>query len=184
MDLDGDSSREIILTQSNARSSSHIVVYREDGSLFASGEPTRQGFRWRHQLAVGRFIEGSPQKMEFIRTPHIGGIMEIYAVEQERLVIQAELSVYSSHQIGSRNLDSALAAAFDGDGRTEIIVPDQSQMVLAGIEMVGAELLVAWEVPVGGRLSTNMAAVELPTREIALGVGQVGGGMRIWNPIK
>lgn len=182
VDLDGSGEREIIATQSNAHSGARIVVYREDGSLFVSGEPIGQGFRWRHQLAVGQFIEGGPQEIAVIRTPHIGGVIEIYAVEQDRLVIQAELSGYSSHQIGSRNLDGALAGDFDGDGQIEIVVPDQSHTVLVGVEMVGAELEVAWEAPVGGRLSTNITAAELPTGGIALGVGQDLNRLRIWLP--
>lgn len=182
VDLDDDGEREIIVTQSNASSGARIVVYREDCSLFASGETIGQGFRWRHQLAVGQFIEGGSQEIAVIRTPHIGGVIEIYAVEQDRLVIQAELSGYSTHQIGSRNLDGALVADFDGDGKVEIVVPDQPQTVLAGIEMVGVQLKVAWEAPVGGRLSTNITAVELPTGGIALGVGQDQNRLRIWLP--
>jgi hypothetical protein len=182
VDLDGDGSREIIVTQSNARSGARLVVYNEDGSLFASGEPIGQGFRWRHQLAVGQFIKGGRQEIAVIRTPHIGGVIEIYSVEQDRVVIQAELSGYSSHQIGSRNLDGALVADFDGDGQIEIIVPDQSHMVLAGIEMVGVELKVAWETPIGGRLSTNIAAVQLSDGRLALGGGHAGSSLRIWYP--
>ena len=182
VDLDGDGEREIILTQSNAVSGARIVVYREDGSLVASGEPIGQGFRWRHQLAVGQFIEGGPQEIAVIRTAHIGGVIEIYTVEQDCLVIRAELRGYSSHQIGSRNLDSALAADFDGDGQIEIVVPDQSHTALAGIETAGAEMKVAWQTSVGGHLSTNITAVELQTGGIALGVGQDLNRLRIWLP--
>ncbi|MBE0411323.1 MAG: hypothetical protein IBX69_16495 [Anaerolineales bacterium] len=182
VDLDGDGSREIIVTQSNARSGARLVVYNEDGSLFASGESIGQGFRWRHQLAVGQFIAGGSQEIAVIRTPHIGGVIEIYAVEQDRLVIQAELSGYSSHLIGSRNLDGALAADLDGDGQIEIVVPDQSHTILAGIEMVGAELKIAWEASIGGRLTTNITAVQLPTGKIALGVGHDLNRLRIWLP--
>lgn len=181
VDLDWDGSREIIVTQSNARYGARLVVYREDGSIFANGEPIGQGFRWQHQLAVGQFIEGGPQEIAVIRTPHIGGVIEIYAIEQDRLVIQAELSGYSTHQIGSRNLDSAVAADFDGDGQLEIVVPDQSQTFLAGIELVAEELKVAWEASLGGRLSTNLAAVSLVGDRLVLGVGHADGVLRIWR---
>ncbi len=182
VDLDGDGAREIIVTQSNSRAGARIVIYNEDGTRFASGEPIGQGFRWRHQLAVGQFIEGGLQEIAVVRTPHIGGVIEVYAVNEDRLTIQAELSGYSSHQIGSRNLDSALAADFDGDGRLEIVVPDQAQTALAGIQYTDMELDVVWEVPLGGRLTTNLAAIRLADGRLALGAGHDRNQLRLWLP--
>ena len=181
-DLDGDGKREIIVTQSNPNTGARIVAYREDGSLFASGEPIGQGFRWRHQLAVGQFIEDGPQEIAVIRTPHIGGVIEICALEGDRLEIEAGLDGFSSHQIGSRNLDSALAADLNGDGRIEVIVPDQSQTTLAGIQMMDDGLQVVWEVPIGGKLSTNLAAFPFPDGILALGVGHESNILRVWLP--
>jgi hypothetical protein len=182
VDLDGDGEREIIITQSNVETGSRIVVYREDGSLFASGEPIGQGFRWRHQLAVGQIIPGGSQEIAVIRTPHIGGILEIYALVGDQIEIKAVLEGYSSHQIGSRNLDSALIADINGDGQIEVVTPDQSQTTLAGIQTTNDGLRFFWEAPIGGKLSTNLAAVTLIDGRLALGAGHEGDILRIWVP--
>jgi len=119
VDLNADGEREIIVTPSNANTGARMVVYREDGSLFATEDPIGQGFRWRHQLAVAQFIEGGSQEIAVVRTPHIGGVVEIYALDEDRLEIKAELGGYSSHRIGSRNLDSALSDDINQDGQVE-----------------------------------------------------------------
>ena len=142
----------------------------------------RDLFRWRHQLAVGQFAEGGGQEIAVIRTPHLAGVIEIFAVEGNKLLVQEVLNGYSSHQIGWRNLDSAVAGDFDGNGQVEIIVPDQSQTALAGIEWVEAGLNIAWEAPLGGRLSTNIAAVKLRGGRLALGVGHDQNLLRVWLP--
>jgi hypothetical protein len=180
VDLDGDGEREIIVTQSNPGSGARIVVYDEKGNQLTSGEPIGQGFRWRHQLAVAQFIEGGSQEIAVIRTPHIGGILEIYTLESERLEIKATLGNFSSHRIGSRNLDSALAADLNGDGRIEVIVPNQAQTTLAGIQTTDDGLEVVWDAPIGGKLSTNLAAITLADGRLALGVGHEGNILRIW----
>jgi hypothetical protein len=94
----------------------------------------------------------------------------------------AVLKGYSSHQIGSRNLDSSLAGDFNGDGRIEVVTPDQSQTTLAGIQSTKDDLQTVWSVPIGGILSTNLAAAALPDGRLALGVGSENNLLRIWLP--
>lgn len=182
VDMNGDGRREIIVTQSNAIEGSRIVVYREDGSVLAEGASIGQGFRWIHQVAVGQFVAGGSLEIATVRTPHIGGVVEIYTLEGDQLVVVDSLSGYSSHRIGSRNLDSALAGDFDGDGMIELVVPDQAQTVLYGVQFSGEHLDPVWNVALGGRLNTNLAGVELADGRLALGAGTEDHLLRIWIP--
>ncbi|MBN1667587.1 MAG: hypothetical protein JW862_10880 [Anaerolineales bacterium] len=180
VDMDGDGSREIIVTQSNPQEGARIVIYREDGSVFAESRSIGQGFRWTHLIAVGQFIEGGPREVATVRTPHIGGVLEIYGLEGNQLVIQAELGGYSSHQIGSRNLDGAVVVDLDGDGQFEIIIPDQEQTSVAAIQLVDGHLHEAWIEALQGKINTNIAASELPGGGFALGLGLAEGILQIW----
>ena len=180
-DLDGDELREVVVTQSNAQDGARIVAYNEDGSILASSSPIGQGFRWVHQLATGQFIPGGLLEIAAVRTPHIGGVVEIYQLVGDKLVVQAALRGYSSHQIGSRNLDSALAMDLNNDGQVEIVLPDQAQTSLAGIQYTQNELGVVWTGASGGKISTNLTACALPNGNFVLGVGVEGGWLRIWT---
>ena len=55
-DLNGDGTREIIVTRSNATEGAQIVLLDEMGELLATGPAIGQGGRWRHQLSVAPFL--------------------------------------------------------------------------------------------------------------------------------
>jgi hypothetical protein len=103
-------------------------------------------------------------------------------LEGDQLVNTAELAGFSSHRIGSRNLDMALSGDFDGDGRIELVVPNQAQMELAAIERKNTSAEAEWSLSIGGGLSTNLAAATLHDGKIVLGVGHQGNMLRIWMP--
>jgi hypothetical protein len=181
-DLDGDAIREISLTKSDILQGARIIVYEEDGTILAEGPSVGTGYRWRHQLVAAPFGINGELELAVIRTPHIGGVVEFYRLVDGELIISAKLSGYSSHRIGSRNLDTGLAGDFDGDGRVELIVPDQTHQTLFAIRRneIGAEAV--WSLPLNAPYATNLAAVTLANGEIGLGVGTEGNLLRIWVP--
>jgi hypothetical protein len=180
VDLDRDGTREVIVTQSNAQTGARLVVYRESGDILTEAEPIGRGFRWRHQIAAGQFLPGGLLEIAVVRTPHIGGVLELYVLEGGQLEIEAQLAGFSSHRMGSRNLDAALAGDLDGDGIIEVVLPDQAQRNLAGVQMGSDGLTAVWEVPLEGSLSTNLAAVSLPGEGVALAAGIDTGLLRLW----
>jgi hypothetical protein len=182
VDWDGNGSREIVVTQANAATGAQIVLYDEAGQLLASGPAIGRGNRWRHQLAVAPFGPAGEVELADVLTPHLGGIVEFYQWEGETLRVVASLPGYTSHVIGSRNLDMAVAGDFDGDGRVELVLPDQALSTLGAIRRTVAGAEVAWTVPLAGRLETNLAAVTLADGSLALGAGVSGAVLLVWQP--
>ena len=181
-DLTGDGRREIIVTQSGFEEGAQIVVYEESGDHLASGPAIGLGYRWRHQIAVAPFGPNGELELVDVLTPHIGGVVEFYQLEDDELRIVAQVPGYTSHIIGSRNLDMALAGDFDGDDHVEVLLPNQDRTELAGIQRTDDGAVVAWTLGLEGRLNSNLAAVTLKSGEMVVGAGQDNGILRIWHP--
>lgn len=181
-DINGDGDLEILVTLSDARAGARLVAYSENGTPVAQSAAIGTGFRWRHQIAVGPFGPNGETEIVSVRTPHIGGIVEFFRWEGAELVLVAELPGYSSHMNGSRNLDMAIAGDFDGDGRAELLVPDSSFTRLAAVRRTATGAEEAWSVDPGGRLSTNLAAVENADGTVTVGAGIEDGALIIWAP--
>ncbi len=75
----------------------------------------------------------------------------------------------------------AVAADFDGDGRIELLLPNQRRTELGAIQRTADGADVAWSLPVEGVVVTNLAAITLPDGRLAAGVGRGDGVLRLWG---
>ena len=104
-----------------------------DGSLLVESEPIGRGNRWRNQLGVAPTGPDGELEIIDVRTPHIGGIVTFLQLDDDRLVVAADTAPYTSHVVGSRNLDMGVLADVTGDGRVEVVIlsQDRSRLVAA-----------------------------------------------------
>jgi hypothetical protein len=181
-DLSGNGVREIIVTLSDRTRGARLVVFNQEGKRIATGPDIGQGYRWRNQMAVGAFGPQGSLELVDVLTPHLKGTVEFFQLAGDQLELVAQLSGYTSHVIGSRNLDMALSGDFDGDNRYEVLIPDQSLSRLNAIRHTENRAQVAWTLPSGGTISTNLAAIQFPQGDIALGIGREDNTLRIWGP--
>jgi len=180
-DWNGDGEREIVITLSDSIQGARLVVFNETGEIIGKSAAIGLGYRWRHQIAVAPFGPNGEMELVDVLTPHIGGVVEFFQWQGGQLEIVAQVSGYSSHRIGSRNLDMAVAGDFDGDGQVELLVPYQNYSELGGIRRTETGAEVVYNIPAGGIISTNIGAVQLLNGKIAVGVGSENK-LRIWYP--
>ena len=181
-DVDEDGTQDLITTVSDSRVGSRIRAYlfTDDGIHEVDGQSIGQANRWQHQLAWGAFGANGEMQLVDVLTPHIGGVVRFYQFTGDSLEIVATQSDYTSHVIGSRNLDMAVAGDFNGDGQPEIVLPSQGRTSIAGIQNTADGARVMWELPLGSRLSANLAALRLEDGRLALAVGTEDGRLHVW----
>ena len=179
-DLDGDGTREILITVSNSRLGARLVVLNDAGDPVAFGPAVGRGSRWRHQLAAAPFGPSGELEVVDMVTPHICGTVEFYRLEEDSLRVVAKVPGFRTHAIGSRNLDMAVAGDFDSDGRLELLVPSQGMDEIGAIRRTEAGAEVAWVLPIDGKVSTNLAAVTTDTGGLMLGLGTDDGVLLVW----
>ena len=179
-DLDGDGTREILITVSNSRVGARLVVLNDAGDPVAFGPAVSRGSRWIHQLAAAPFGPSGELEVADVVTPHIGGTVEFYRLEEDSFRVVAKVPGFRTHAIGSRNLDMAVAGDFDGDGRIKLLVPNQAMDEIGGIRRTEEGAEIAWTLPIDGKVSTNLAAVPSNSGGLTLGVGRDDGVLLVW----
>ena len=125
----------LAVTESTPELATRVSVYSLDGSLLAAGPYIGEPDKWRHLLAAGPFGPNGEIELVDTLTPHLGGTIEFYRPDFESgsLDIVAKEPGYTSHRINSRNLDTARAGDLDGDGRWELLVPNDAYTELGAI---------------------------------------------------
>lgn len=171
-DINQDGFQDLITTVSDgfvgSRIRAFITMY--EGFTVVDGQAIGQSNRWQHQLAWGAFGMNGEMALVDVLTPHIGGVVRFYQFDDNQLNIVAEQRGYTSHLIGSRNLDMAVAGDFNGDGQLEIVMPSQNRSSIAGIQQTENGAEVVWEIPLGATVGTNFAARQTDNGlELAIG---------------
>ena len=181
VDLDSDGVVEVVVTTANDEVGARLEAYRLDGTLLAVSDPVGRGRRWRNQLGAAPLGPEGAIELVDVQTPHLGGIVRFSRVEGGALVRQASLREFTSHVIGSRNLDLGILADTTGDGQPEVQIYSQERARLVAIERTGDGAEVVAEVALGDRGVTNLAVQQTDVGG-ALALGTVSGSLLIWGP--
>ena len=185
-DIDDDGDVEILVTISNSSGGARLSAYKLDGSLLAESAPIGRGNRWRNQLAVGPFGPAGETEVLDVQTPHIGGILQAFQLQDgdgglilER--VAASDGAFTSHPLGSRNLDMGVAIDANLDGAPDALVATFSRDRLVALTRTsggqGWQEVAAVALP--GQLTSNIAVTRDDGQaSIAAGAGNV---LRVWQ---
>jgi len=136
-DLDGDGKTEIITIRTSITHGAAVTVYGlRDGKLseVATTEFIGHANRWLNIAGIASFRGGSGKEIAYVQTPHIGGTLFLYALEEGKLIKVGEKPGFSNHQTGSTEMRLSAIADINGDGAPELAVPsaDRRQLRIVG----------------------------------------------------
>ena len=181
VDVDGDGVREIIVTISEPGQGASLRVYKETGEIMAESSAIGRSNRWRNQAAVFEADDSGKLYLTDVLTPHIGGTLEFFEWKADRLELASSLSRFTSHQIGSRNLDLALVGPFGTEGKQCVVLPNPSRGTLTAVGLIENQATILWTQRLDGILSSNLSGAQTPTGTVALGLGTSNGKFQIWQ---
>lgn len=161
---------EIILTSSDKRSGSRVDAFSLKGELLTSSKPIGQGFRWLHIIGVMSLGKSNTPYLSVVKTPHIGGVLELLYWNGNELTIEASLDNISTHKIGSDNLNMALQLSSLEPHKSLIIVPTMDFKTILFISLVNKRLKIVKRIELPGILSTNLFFELSETPSIWLGL--------------
>jgi hypothetical protein len=147
---------EIILTSSGDNLGSRIEVYSLEGNFLGSSQSIGKAFRWLHVIGAASFGDPDKKYIAQVKTPHIGGILELLYWNGEFLEVEASYRNVSTHQIGSDNLNMALILGTEGSSDVELYVPSSDFRSLLVIGYSNGLLIERRKFSLPQRLTTNI----------------------------
>ena len=136
VDLDRDGSEEIVLIEADVIRGASLVVLGVDHHAGAPrlAERARSSFagtpfRWLNPVGVADFDADGQLDLAMVRTPHLGGELQLLHYRPPLLVPYARALDVSNHRMGAVEQDLAVVVPLPGQ-RPTIVVPDMTLRAL------------------------------------------------------
>lgn len=163
-DIDGDGRDEIVVVRSYLESGSAVAVFGVRGNRLerlAESAPIGTPFRWLNPVGAADFDGDGETEVAVVLTPHIGGILVFYRRAGDRLVEIGRVGGVSTHAIGSTVLGMSAVLDLDGDGVSEVLLPDQTHHSLVAIGFADGGFAERWSIPHDRRVITSLVVADI-----------------------
>lgn len=162
-DLDGDGRDEVLVVRSHRDVGAAVVVYGvgDDGVLAekAATPPLGLPHRWLNPVGVADLDGDGAPEVVTVETPHIGGILRVWHWRDGGLVRGAAVGNVSNHAVRSPVLGLHALTDVDGDGRPDVVVPNQSRKELRIFSFADGRPRELATVPLPGAVATAIVPV-------------------------
>jgi len=163
-DVDGDGQPEALITRSSlGQGGAVLALGRRAGrwETLAAARPLGRPQRWVHVVGAADLDGDGAVEVVWLRTPHLGGVLEAARVRGGALEPVAAHAGLSSHALGSRNLEQAALADLAGEGRPEVVVPVQRRDTLLGLALGPAGFAERWRYRLRDEITSNLVVADL-----------------------
>jgi hypothetical protein len=179
VDLDGDGHDEIVLVKTDLkRGSSLAVVAGREGKyeIVAETPPLGAPHRWLDPAGIADFNGDGTVDVALVRQPHVVGSLELWTWRDRRLSKVMEIADVANHIAGTRAIDMAVAADFDGDGVTDLAVPSLDRTRLRIIRFTKGARDIA-DIPLPSKAATNIGLIKTASGPPAIAAGLADGSL-------
>jgi hypothetical protein len=162
--LSEDGPSVVLLARSSGEPGTVLAALAwRDGNLapLAESPAATPGNDWVHVIGAANLGGDGAPELVAVRVPHSGGVLIALRRKGATLSVVAQAPGFGSHAAGSRNQDQALLADLDGNGRPEVVLPRQSRVALAALELEGSRWVERWSVTLRGPIESNLAAADV-----------------------
>lgn len=159
VDINGDGRNEIITIRSSVRSGAAVAVYGISGTRLielAATEPIGRSNRWLNIAGIADFTGNGQPDIAIVKTPHIGGRLEILAWERNELKLVDSAEGFSNHVFGSLAQGLSAVASVNGDRIPDLILPNAARDEIRMVTAAGGRINEIAVLPLPGRVVTDI----------------------------
>jgi hypothetical protein len=180
-DLNGDGHDEIIVVKSYLKRGSALAVIAERRGKYeivAETPPLGAAHRWLDPAAIADLTGDGKMDIALVRQPHVIGELELWRWRDGTLRKVASLPDIANHIAGTRALDMAAAADFDGDNIDDIAAPSLDRTRLRIVSFAPQPREIA-SVPLPAKAVTNIGLIGKRSANPAIVIGLADGSLAL-----